>query len=129
MITESYVFWVLKLDEIRELLCIAAWASLIFTIISTVGFLCFKCDASIANETANKYAPKFRAAAVICAVLVTIFTITRCVVPSTTQMAMVKVIPAVVSSDFANKAIDDTNDVYRLGLEAVKKRLVEYVEQ
>lgn len=129
MITESYVFWILKLDDIRELLFRTSVVVAMASAICLILFCYCRFSGELSKESADKYAPRWVAAAIIGAVLWFMLITSHYLVPSTSQMAMVKVIPAVVNSDFANKAIDDTNEIYTLGVKAVKARLSEYVKQ
>lgn len=120
MITESIVYWILKLDDIRGLMiAIAVIAALSSSVFGTG--IAFFWDAW--NDEDKKRLS-------ICKkcffVLITVFSVNALAItfmPSTKQIAMIKIIPAIANSEIADDIPKDAQDIYRLGVEAIKEQL------
>ena len=44
-------------------------------------------------------------------------------IPSTKQMAMIKVIPAIANSEIAGEMSKDAKELYKMGVDAIKEQL------
>jgi hypothetical protein len=131
MITETSLYWVLKLDSIRHLFdCFAC----IFTIFSVIlgipliigAVLCnVSCDFSNDDEEAG-VRRILMAGGLVEFVLVFIAissAICHTLIPSTKEYAMIKVIPMVASSTEFKELKGDAKELYKLGIEATKSQL------
>ena len=122
MITGSSIYWILKLDDARGLLCAAGCFSTVVILISAVVWLANSCDNRYLSESAKRVCKKAFYVGVICAVALA-FT------PSTKQMAMIKVLPAIANSEIVGEMSADAEEIYRMGIKAIKEALSENKEQ
>lgn len=112
-ITSEELYWLTRLDYFR----FACAALLAITVI--VWFTICVC---LAEEN--------RVWGILTTTIVSLITVLSCVVglvfiPTTKEMAMIKVVPAIVNSDFMQKDLpDDAKQIYELG----KKAVVDYLE-
>lgn len=115
MITESTIYWILKLDNLRDVCLIVGTLSGFTTVIS---FIVWQCAVSADDNIKVPRSTCLRAFAVfmLCVVVGTLL-------PSTKQMAMIKIIPRLVNNEIVNNLPKDSNDLYRLGIEAIKEQL------
>ena len=122
MITESELYWILKLDDIRNLLIgctiVLGFTSVVLIIMTITQFFDdFLCDYD--DWRRSKVARLSVYAALI--VVVTALTL----LPSTKQMAAIKVLPAIVNSEAAKNVSSDVKELYKLGVDALKEKLTD----
>ena len=117
MITESMVYWILTLDSICRFLCAFAVCSGVFAI--AMLFSCFV-NFSEHNYDAYRTATRFCCKSVIVSIAC-FFSLTF--IPSTKQMAMIKVIPAITNSEIAGEMSKDAKELYKMGVDAIKEQL------
>ena len=124
MITESAIYWILKLDDIKTFfwlpIIICAILSVIFLIISICCYIESQPCPSDEEKKFTMFAVK------LCLITTSIWislSAINCFIPSTKQMAMIKVIPAITNSDFAADMSKDAKELYKMGIEAIKEQL------
>ena len=117
MITESTVYWILKLDDLKGIcifICILSGLSMV------VSFAIWQCAVSVDDD------PKVSRS--ICLKMLAVFMLCGIVgslLPSTKQMAMIKIIPMLANSEVVDNLSKDANALYRLGIEAIKEQLTQ----
>lgn len=117
MITEWEMFWLLKLDDILGIFIIFTMCFAGFSFISMFGWFI--------NFVEGRYEPslnckkRFYTTAAIAGLLA----ILLCFIPTTKQMAMIKVIPAIANSKAVETLKGDAADLYKLGINAAKEYL------
>lgn len=120
MITESTMYWVLKLDDIIKALGIMVAISIILGSVAIVAWVGLMADEQ--RELA-KYPRRYF---FIClAVLISIMVI-RPLIPSTRQMAMIKVVPIITNSEIVSEMQGDAKELYRMGIDAIKEQLTNH---
>lgn len=115
MITESTVYWILKLDDLRAMCLLVGLLSGLAVAIS---FIMWQCAVSVDD---NPKAPRS-----VCLKAFAVFMLCGIVgllLPSTKQMAMIKIIPMLANSEVVSNLPKDANDLYKLGIEAIKEQL------
>ena len=122
MITESQIYWILKLDEIRGVFVIGLIAVGVFSCLSLIAWGFQSIDASFDQENIerSKAARKYFFRSAIIAALLSIPT---SLIPSTKQMAMIKVIPMIANSEIVGEMSADAKEIYKLGINAIKEQL------
>ena len=116
MITESSVYWILKLSDIRTMLFIFVGFAGVFAAIMGIGW-CMCVD--LYEETADAYKKAFCRSAALAFLLA----IPATLLPTTKQMAMIKVIPAIANSEIVGEMSGDAKELYRMGINAIKEQL------
>ena len=117
MITESMVYWVLKLDDICKFLAIFSMCSAGFAGVMLISCLINFCgDNFDAYKTAQRFCCKSVIVSIAC-----FFSLAF--IPSTKQMAMIKVIPAIANSEIAGEMSKDAKELYKMGVDAIKEQL------
>lgn len=121
MITESELYWILKLDDIRTFFvgCTVFFfiAAALLPILTLVHYA-----APVCTERTWR-SGRFTRLVVYIAPLVSMLMIA--LLPSTKQMAAIKAIPAIVNSDAAKDITSDTEELYKLGIKALKEKLTD----
>lgn len=120
MITESAIYWILKLDDIQLLTVIIAVVALLTSIIFGTGWAVFW-DAWRDEDKKRLSICKKCFFVLISVFCVSVLTATF--MPTTKQMAMIKVIPAITNSEFAADMSKDAKDLYKMCIEAIKEQL------
>ena len=129
MITESIIYWATRLDGI------CTWLTVMIAVFTIIGVLCvvvaIPCivqadDEKEAKETIGCGAKIFFPLVGI----VVLLSIARVLTPTTAEFAMIKVIPAVCSSEFVSETIPkDAKTLYTLGIKAFEAKLKELAPQ
>ena len=117
MITESMVYWILTLDRICHFLCAITVCSGVFAIVMLLSCLV---NFSERNYDAYRTARRFCCKSVIVSIAC-FFSLTF--IPTTKQMAMIKVIPAIANSEIAGEMSKDAKELYKMGVDAIKEQL------
>lgn len=123
MITESELYWILKLDDIRSLLTGCTIVLSIISIVLIIMTIVQTYDVEPLFEDSDWRRSIFARLAVYITLIV--FSISLVLVPSTKQMAAIKAIPVIVNSDIAKDVSSDTKELYKLGVSALKEKLAE----
>lgn len=125
MITENQIYWILKLDDIQGVL---------FLLIVLIGLYCLTMAVfwGVAKGISYDYDEKEEAekAMAFCAkqffITLPVFVVlllTAAFIPSTKQMAAIKVIPAIANSEIVSEMSADAKELYRMGIAAIKEQL------
>lgn len=122
MITESELYWILKLDDIRDLL---TGCTIILGIISIVLIVMTIVQgyAEALFDDSDWRRSLFARLAVYITLIV--FSIALALLPSTKQMAAIKGIPAIINSEAAKVIESDAKELYKLGVDTLKEKLAE----
>lgn len=120
MITELTMYWILKLDDIITALGVIAGISIILGAISIVAWLALMADE---KRNLTRYPRRYF---FICLTVLMVITVIRPFIPSTRQMAMIKVVPIISSSEIVAEMPDDAKDLYRMGIDAIKEQLTNH---
>ena len=116
MITPSEIYWILKLDDIRVMFFVFIGCFGIFAFISMVGWNIY---TEFHNDTADSCKKGFFCSACLALLLA----IPATMLPSTKQMAMIKVIPMIANSEAVKTMSNDAKEIYTLGIKAIKEQL------
>ena len=124
MITESYMYWILKLDDIREFMFVLG----VIGTLPAVAFLVFFLATKIGKDDfCSDYVQVGRVCgwlSVATTILTLFLHLSYALLPNTKQMAMIKVIPAIANSKEVEMVSKDAKELYKLGVEAVRTRLI-----
>lgn len=119
MITESMIYWILKLDNIVEMFIVFAIISILSSVI-TLGIWFVKREDCYDNEGADKC---FKISVISFALFIT-FLMASTFIPSTKQMAIIKVVPTIAKSKVTKELKGDAKEIYKLGVQSVKESLI-----
>ena len=121
MITESSMYWILKLDDFCTLFKVFVFLTGIFSVVVAISSAVkaanvYDDDDRKFVETTKKYF--FRSA-----ILTIILALIIALLPSTKQMAMIKVLPKIANSEIVGEMSADAKEIYRMGIKAIKESL------
>lgn len=124
-LTEANLYWILRLDAINKLfMALSILGAAVFVVLTTgfvVSYIGHK-TAGCAPET--YYA--FRRLCVGCTIFMCAVLPIFVLLPTTNEMAMIKVLPAIVN----NKQLqEDSSEIYRLAVDKLKTVLSTQVEE
>lgn len=122
MITEWSVYWILKLDSISGLFIGFTCCFAGFAFFSMMGWFINAGEDCISKALSCK--KRFYISALIAGLLA----VPTCLIPTTKQMAMIKVIPAIANSEEVKQLRGDAKELYDLGIEAAKEYLSKKTE-
>lgn len=120
MITESAVYWILKCDDMITLsnwfigLSIGCVMLSGLIIVSSVDF------GGVSAPTAWKV---WRRITYVCAITLIISILASAFIPTTKQMAMIKVVPCLANSKVVEEMGTDAKEIYKLGIQDIKEQL------
>ena len=116
MITESTIYWITRLDHILTACSISIAVGILPLIISSIILVVEGDDKALLYRA--KIAFLLSLPLILLSVLGCIF------VPTTKEMAMIKVLPMLVSSKFMEEELPkDAQRIYRLGIRALEEKL------
>lgn len=129
MITESTIYWATRLDGI------CTWLTVMIVVFAIVSVICvvvtIPCIAQADDDKEAKviigygvkiFFPLFG--------IVVLLSVARVFTPTTAEFAMIKVLPAVCSSEFVSETIPkDAKTLYTLGIKAFEDKLKKLVPQ
>ena len=119
MITASEIYWILKLSDLR----IVFFAfSVFFMGIALMSAIGWNVNEGICDDAAVAVACRKRFFYSMC--LAFLLTIPAVFLPSTKQMAMIKVIPMIANNEAVKTMSTDAKEVYTLGIKAIKEQLI-----
>lgn len=121
MITESQIYWITRLDGIRDLCIGVLCASVMFAVVSII-WNCMELDVGLADvpTALRKFVRKVLGASV-CIILSAVGLV---FIPTTKEMAMIKIIPAIANSKVASEDLPrDAREIYNLAKKALVKKL------
>ena len=133
--TESTIYWITRLDEIREFLVgvqiIPAIVAGVSIIMSLIGYICMNMEKAWYGDGYDKdddYKVRkslFRACrtiGIIAAVIATMCSLTCTFLPTTKEMVAIKVVPAIVSSEQASRLKDIGDNAIDVAAEWLKSQ-------
>jgi hypothetical protein len=122
MITESELYWILKLDDIRDLLTGCTVALGITSVVLIVMTIAQICEEDLFDDIPWRRSLFARLAVYITLI---VFSIALVLIPSTKQMAVIKGVPAIVNSDVTKNVSSDVKELYKLGVDTLKEKLTD----
>lgn len=123
MITESTMYWILKLDDIIKALGVIAGISIILGSIAIVAWMALMSDD---KRNLAKYPRMYF---FICLTVLISIMVIRPLIPSTRQMAMIKVVPIITNSEIVSEMKGDAKELYRMGIDAIKEQLTNHTRE
>lgn len=117
MITESTIYWILKLDELRGVCVVVCIITGLAGVGSFLGWVIHTAEKDF--ENANWFRSIFFKMSFLFGFCVIIGTL----IPSTKQMAMIKVIPMIANSEIVGEMSTDAKEIYKMGIDAIKKQI------
>lgn len=122
MITASEIYWILKLDDIQGLLIlltvlVGAYCLAMVVLLGLARGIAY--DDKKEEKTMKFCAKQLFITVPVFAVLLLIGTL----IPSTKQMAAIKVIPAIANSEIVGEMSNYAKELYRMGVNAIKEQL------
>ena len=128
MITETSLYWVLKLDSIRNLFdniaCLFIVLSLVGAIPLIIGAILYQVSDDFDDYDDLRRLLRAGGLAELVLVLIAVSSaICYTLIPSTKEYAMIKVIPMVANSAEFKELKGDAKELYKLGIEATKSQL------
>lgn len=117
MITESMIYWILKLDNIVDMFIVFAIISITSTLIAF--FVWFA-----KSEDCDRDVGKWFKICVISFVLFITFLMASTFIPSTKQMAIIKIVPIIAKGEITKEIKGDAKEIYKLGVRAIKESLI-----
>ena len=120
MITESAVYWVLKCDDMITLSRWFIGLSIGCVILSGAILGAGAESRDISESTAWMV---WRRITYVCSVTLVISILASTFIPTTKQMAMIKVIPCLANTKVVEEMGNDAKEIYKLGIQAIKEQL------
>lgn len=121
MITASEIYWILKLDAIQNVFLTFSFLTGVFGVAMLVSWeINSNLDEHLNTE---KKAASCRKRFFITVPIFALLVITAAVIPSTKQMAAIKVIPAIANNEIVGELSADVKELYLMGINAVKEQL------
>lgn len=124
MITASEIYWILKLDAIQNVFLIFS----IFTgVFGLAMVICWGVNSITAcdldDEKVKEFAEACKKRFFITVPILALLVIATAMIPTTKQMAAIKVIPAIANSEIVGELSADAKELYRMGINAIKEQL------
>lgn len=123
-ITESTVYWITRMDGIHDFLI----GLCIITSILVVLSLIILFSTFMASEGEEEFHPAMKfelRACFISIALLVVFFLASVFIPTTKEMALIKVLPAISNSRFVSEELPkEAGEIYMLAKEALKEKLV-----
>ena len=124
-ITESTIYWITRMDGIHDFLiglCIITGILAILILITLFSTFMVAIEGEEEFHPAMKF--ELRAFFIIIALLV-VFFLASVFIPTTKEMALIKVLPAISNSRFVSEELPkEAGEIYMLAKEALKEKLV-----
>ena len=122
MITASEIYWILKLDDIQGLLILLTVLVGVYCLIMAVILGLTKGVAY--DDKKEEKTVKFCAKQIFITVPVfVVLLLIGTLIPSTKQMAAIKVFPAIANSEIVGEMPNDAKELHRMGVNAIKEQL------
>lgn len=123
-ITESTVYWITRLDGIHNFLISLCIITGILAVLSLITFFA----TFMVSEGEEDFHPAMKFELRTCFIsiaLLAVFFLVSVFVPTTKEMAMIKVLPAISNSKFMSEELPkEAGEIYMLAKEALKEKLV-----
>lgn len=117
MITEWEMYWILTLDGLH-------WTFVLFALVSAIIYgiariVWMACDTE--DMDSDRFFRVIKCSLISCIVCL----IPAVFLPTTKEMAMIKVVPMITNSEIVSQMPADAEVLYRMGIEAIKEKLTE----
>lgn len=123
-ITESTIYWITRLDGIHNFLGILGVITCAPAVLSLIAF-CVNFMTSEGEEEFHMAMKLELRAFLIGIVLFVVFSLVSVFIPTTKEMALIKVLPAISNSRFVSEELPkEAGEIYMLAKEALKEKLV-----
>ena len=123
-ITESTVYWITRLDGIHNFLSILSIITGAPAVLSLIAFFATFMISEGEEEFHTAMKLELRAF-LIGIVLFVVFSLVSVFIPTTKEMALIKVLPAISNSRFVSEELPkEAGEIYMLAKEALKEKLV-----
>lgn len=122
MITGWEIYYILKLDSLVGFCVVFSICFGLFAFVSAIAWIVNNNEQRY--ETAKNCKKRFFQATIVFFVALFI----ALVIPTTKEMAMIKVIPAIANSEAVDTLKGDAKDLYNLGIKATKEKLKKIAE-
>lgn len=122
-ITESQIYWILKLDTIVAIFVALLILTAILFFVIFVTWVVEKTSTYYEDEQQIKKNNFLKNCLIV---LINIFVVSllgTIFIPTTEQMAMIKVVPVIANSEIIGNMSKDGKEIYQLGVDAIKKKL------
>ena len=124
MITASEIYWILKLDAIRDVFFMFSIFTGIFGLAMVISWgINSVSDCDWIDKKAKELAAACKKQFFITVPILALLVIATAMIPSTKQMAAIKVIPAIANSEIVGELSADVKELYRMGINAIKEQL------
>ena len=124
MITASEIYWILKLDAIQNAFITFAILTGFFGVAMVIfGGVNSIEDYDWRDKKTKEFAVACKKRFFITVPIFALLTIATAMIPSTKQMAAIKVIPAIANSVIVGELSADAKEIYRMGISAIKEQL------
>ena len=123
-ITESTIYWITRMDGIHNFLIgLCVITGILAVLILIILFSTFM--ASEGKEEFHKAMKLELRAFLIGIALIVVFFLASVFIPTTKEMALIKVLPAISNSRFVSEELPkEAGEIYMLAKEALKEKLV-----
>jgi H+/Cl- antiporter ClcA len=122
MITGWEIYYILKLDSLVGFCVVFSICFGLFAFLSACAWIANSNEQRY--ETAEKCKKRFFKATIVFFVALFI----ALVIPTTKEIAIIKVIPAIANSEAVDTLKGDAKDLYNLGMSAAKEQLKKFAE-
>lgn len=123
-ITESTIYWITRLDGMHNFLISLCIITGILAVLSLITFFA----TFMVSEGEEDFYPAMKFELRTCFIsiaLLAVFFLVSVFVPTTKEMAMIKVLPVISNSKFMSEELPkDIREIYMLAKEALKEKLV-----
>lgn len=130
MITSTELYWITRLDTLCDVLktfsIVSGWVGLPFLLGICIAGVCSVIDPSDGEGVliCSSITKSCKRAFIYCLVVFSTSMLVRVVVPTTAEMAMIKVIPALANSDFIQKDLpSEAKELYVLAKQALEQHV------
>jgi hypothetical protein len=122
-ITESQIYWILKLDTIVMMFVFLFIVTAIASVIFCIAWVGGKSSISYPDEDDIAKVNFLKKCFLVSICVFVISAICATFIPTTKQIAMIKVVPVIANSEIIGNMSKDGKEIYQLGVDAIKKKL------
>lgn len=121
MITESTMYWITRLDSIKNVSGTLAIVSGVLAVISTIAAVAVSA-ASCADpsDESKQTAKTLRRCNAYIALVFFVFVSVATLTPTSKEFAVIKVVPMIANSEALETVSKDGKEIYSMGIEALK---------
>lgn len=121
MITESTLYWITRLDSIRTFIIVLIALSAVAGVVAFFASMVFTFDDEVHATT--KVTQQAWTTTITLFATSIMLGIVLVLTPTTKEMAMIKVIPAIANGEAAERIKTDFGDLYRMAIDCAKEKL------